>query len=206
MIKVGLTGNIGSGKSTVAKIFSVLDIPVYHADAEAKKFLDDPQVISKLRFLFGENIIKETHVDRKALAEIVFSDEDKLKQLNNIIHPFVKEDYMKWCESHLEASYTVQEAAVLVESGFDKLMDQVVVVTAPKKIRVDRILKRDNISRSEVLSRMERQFPESTLKKHANFVINNSGKSHVIPQVLEIHKELLEKAGQSPAGSRQFSR
>jgi len=206
MIKVGLTGNIGSGKSTVAKIFSTLNIPVYHADTEAKKFLDTPPVISELRFLFGESIIEKNRVNRKALAKVVFNDKEKLNQLNNIIHPFVKEDYMKWCENQKEAPYTVQEAAVLVESGFDKLMDQVVVVAAPMEIRIDRIMARDSVSKNHILNRMEMQYPESTLKEHADFVIDNSGKSHVIPQVLKIHKELLNIAGQFPSDSSQSIR
>lgn len=192
MIKVGLTGNIGSGKTTVASIFQALDIPVYHADVEAKKFLEKPEVVSRIQALFGEKVISERKIDRRALAGVVFSDEAKLNQLNQLIHPFVEADYRKWCESHANDSYTVQEAAILVESGFCKMMDKVVVVAAPQEVRMERILQRDGTTRNEVENRMKRQMPEQELRKYADFVIENDDKQLVIPQVLKIHETLKE--------------
>ncbi len=190
MIKVGLTGNIGSGKSTVSKIFEALRVPVYHADTEAKKFLDTPEVISQLRALFGESITVDNRINRKTLAAIVFNDEKKLQQLNEIIHPFVEEDYKYWCSKQRDVVYTLQEAAILVESGFYRFMDKIVVVTAPVETRINRIIERDQATRDEVLSRMERQLPETELKGYADFIVSNSGEKLVIPQVLEIHNKL----------------
>jgi len=190
MIKVGITGNMGSGKSTVAKIFSVLKIPVYHADDEAKKFLDTPEVMARLQATFGSSVVKDNRVDRKALAGIVFNDDQKLKELNNIIHPLVKEDYHRWCENHKDFPYTLQEAAILVESGFYRLMDKVIVVSAPEDVRISRIIERDGATRQEVLSRMQNQYSESQLRAHADFVIDNGGSNLVIPQVLDIHEKL----------------
>lgn len=192
MMKVGLTGNIGSGKSTVAKVFSALNIPVYHADEEAKKFLDTPEVLARLQATFGSSVINDDRVERKALAEIVFNDDQKLKELNNIIHPLVKDDYKRWCENHKHFSYTLQEAAILVESGFYRLMDKVVVVSAPQETRILRIMERDQATRREVMSRMKKQFSESQLRAHADFVIDNSGSDLVIPQVLVIHDALMK--------------
>ncbi|MCF8232120.1 MAG: dephospho-CoA kinase [Bacteroidales bacterium] len=195
MIRIGLTGNIGSGKSTVAQVFSVLGVPVYHADYESKKFLVDPQVKDEVRKVFGEHVFVNDQIDRKALADVVFNDESRLKQLNWILHPLVKNDYLQWCDDHSQYAYTIQEAAILIESGFYRFMDYVVVVTAPREIRTKRIMQRDSATRKQVESRMQRQFTEKELKKYAHFVIDNGEKELVIPQVLEIHRKLLDING-----------
>ncbi|MCF8338067.1 MAG: dephospho-CoA kinase [Bacteroidales bacterium] len=195
MIRVGLTGNIGSGKSTVAQIFSVLGAPVYHADYESKKFLTDSQIKDEVRNIFGECVFDNDEIDRKALADVVFNDESRLKQLNRILHPLVKEDYLRWCDEHRQYTYTIQEAAILIESGFYRWMDYVIVVTAPREIRTKRIMQRDSATRKQVESRMQRQFTEKELKKYAHFVIDNGGKELVIPQVLEIHRKLADING-----------
>ncbi len=195
MIKVGLTGSIGSGKTTVASLFRVLGIPVYIADAEAKKFLNNPEVISLIQAFAGADILTDCgSIDRRILASRVFSDENKLQALNGIIHPRVKNHFLAWVESHKDSAYIVQEAAIIFESGFYRMFDVLITVTAPAEERIARVIKRDGLSRRDVLARMENQWSEESKAAMSDFVVSNSDTDLAIPQVLAIHNELLEKS------------
>jgi dephospho-CoA kinase len=191
MIKAGLTGNIGSGKSTVAGIFEVLGIPVYHADAEARRMLDDLQVQQEISRDFGQLAVTGGRVDRKLLANIVFNDPEALQKLNAIIHPRVRAHLMEWIAAHDTYPYVVQEAAILFESGFNTFFDKNIVVTCPEATAIERVMKRDGISEKEVRDRMRNQWPQAKKAKMADYLIRNDGSELVIPQVLAVHESLL---------------
>lgn len=191
MLKVGLTGSIGSGKSTIAGVFRVLGIPIYMADEEAKKILDLPEIIEKVVGLFGNYLINaDGLIDRKALAGEVFSDSEKLGRLNAIIHPRVRTHFSEWIESTVNVPYIMQEAAIMYESGFSTFFDKIIVVAAPVEERIARVVKRDIMTRQQVLDRMDKQWSESKKLEQADYVIFNSEYSQAIPQVLEIHEHL----------------
>jgi dephospho-CoA kinase len=191
MKRIGLTGNIGTGKSTVAGIFEIMGVPVYHADKRSRDFLDSEEVKVQIRSLFGKHLIdSKQKVDRKALAEIVFSDKDKLSALNAILHPLIEEDFDQWCSSHQDKDYILQEAAILFESGFGRLFEATILVTAPDEICIARVIKRDNVRREMVMDRIRNQWPQEEKQKLADYVIINNDKTMVIPQVLAIHQSL----------------
>lgn len=189
-IIIGLTGGIGSGKSTIAEIFTTLKIPVFNSDLEAKKLYSHPEVKQQIIKHFG-NVYNEQHqLDKKALANIVFNDEDKLQQLNNIIHPAVKKLFETWVNKNNQTPILIKEAAILIESGAAKQVNKIIVITAPKEERIRRVMQRDNVSEKEVVVRMNKQLPEEKLIAQADFIIKNDNKQLVIPQVLNIVKEL----------------
>lgn len=191
MKKVGLTGGIGSGKTVVSEIFSALGVPVFNADFHAKKILEsDGEVREELLSLFGEKIIGQGMVDRKAIGQIVFSNPEKLQLLNAIIHPRVFQSFEDWCSNNNSYPYVVKEAAILFESGADKGMDAFVVVTAPIELRISRVVSRDGITEEQVMQRISKQWKEQELLKRANFVIHNDGEQLLIPQVVSIHEQL----------------
>jgi dephospho-CoA kinase len=195
MIQAGLTGNIGSGKTTVAKIFRTLGIPVFQADLEAKKVLDNETTISKLLPVFGKKIIDplSKKVSRKALAEIVFNNKEKLDFLNQIIHPLVRESYVNWVESHKNEKYILHEAAILIESGFYKMFDSIILVVSPEKLRLERVRERDNTTVKSIRNRMDKQMDETEKIRYADYIIKNNEEELLIPQVMKIHRELLDK-------------
>ncbi len=195
MISVGVTGGIGSGKTTVCKIFEQLDIPVYYADAEAKRLMSHNQELkSQVKSILGKEAYhRNGRLNRNYVASIVFSDKEKLAQLNNIVHPAVRKDAVKWSNSQ-KSKYTLQEAALLVENGSYKQLDYLIVVTAPVEMRIKRVLKRDNSNFDEVKRRIDNQLPEKEKKKVADFIIDNSGEASLIHQILKIHRTLLKKS------------
>lgn len=191
MKRIGLTGNIGTGKSTVARIFEILGVPVYHADKKAREIVESKIVTEQIAVLFGKQVLNEQHkIDRKALASIVFNDKNKLVSLNNLIHPLVEDDFLHWCENHMDQDYIVQEAAILFESGFDRLFDFTILVTAPEELCITRVMARDAITREMVSDRIRNQWPQEKKMEMADYVIINDEISMVIPQVLAIHREL----------------
>lgn len=197
MLKVGLTGNIGSGKSLVSEIFSIYGVPVYHADQESKKFLSDPIVKEKILSLFGEKVLSVSgEIDREAMATIVFSDKKALATLDSILHPMVIDDFMHWCEAFSEYLYIIQEAAIIFESGVANLFDRIIHVSCPKEIAIERVMKRDGIDGNSVLQRMRFQMEDAEKSKLSDFVINNDGSEMIIPQVLSIHRQLSEIGAQ----------
>jgi dephospho-CoA kinase len=194
MKRIGLTGNIGSGKSTVARIFEILGVPVYHADFQAREILESDRVVEQVKNLFGKEVINaQQQVNRKALATIVFSDKSKLRTLNNLIHPLVEEDFSEWCKLHLESDYILHEAAILFESGFDRLFDANILVTAPEELCVARVMARDSITKEKVMDRIQNQWSKDKKRNLAQYEVNNDEIVMVIPQVLEIHREILNK-------------
>ncbi|MCZ2129857.1 MAG: dephospho-CoA kinase [Bacteroidia bacterium] len=191
MLKVGITGGIGSGKSTVSAVFVSLGIPFYNADARAKWLTEHhPDIVREIIALFGNQAYAFGSYNRKYIASLVFNDTDKLLQLNQIIHPRVEADYKQFCEEHKDTLYTLKEAAILFESGSYKLLDKTIMVLADKELRIRRVCKRDNISREDVLKRMEKQMPDEEKVKLADFVIKNNLQDMIIPQVIELHKQL----------------
>jgi dephospho-CoA kinase len=191
MLHVGLTGNIGSGKSTVAGIFSVLGIPVYHADMESKKILAMPEVEEVVISSLGYSILGEgNRIDRKALANLVFNDPQALATLNGILHPLVLKDAMEWVRKQQGVPYVIHEAAVIYESGFSGAYDRIIQVSCPKELTIARVISRDNTSREEVLQRMRNQWEDDVKSNLADFVIVNDDTTLVIPQVVSIHHTL----------------
>jgi len=192
MKRIGLTGNIGTGKSTVARVFEILGVHVYHADEQARSFLESDKVIEQIILLFGHQVLNSAHqVDRKALASIVFSDKAKLNALNNLIHPLVEEDFSHWCSLHTGNEYVLHEAAILFESGFDRIFDANILVTAPVELCIDRVMTRDRLTRDLVIDRIQNQWPQGKKQELADYLVINDGVLMVIPQVRAIHEELL---------------
>ncbi len=195
MLKVGLTGNIGSGKTIVAGIFSKLGVPVFHADIEARKQFESEDILNSIMEVFGPAVFSSTgQVLRPVLAEIVFNEPDLLDKLNRIIHPGVFKDYRRWCLQYSASPYTLYEAAILFESGHFREMDKIICITAPERLRIRRVMDRDNLTRQEVKKRMANQWDEERKEALADYVIKNDGSEMVISQVMEIHKKLMQRA------------
>lgn len=191
MIKLGLTGGIGSGKSTVAKVFESLGVPVFYADDEAKKFLFHKEVKSKLQALYGSRVLDERgEVDKPTLASIVFTDEQELAKLNALIHPLLEQEFLSWAESKRGSQYIVKEAAILFEAGFDKSVDKILSVSAPLEQRIERVIKRDGVNRQQVLDRISKQWTDEQREAKSDFVINNADNQMILEQILQIHKVL----------------
>lgn len=189
-IIIGLTGGIGSGKSTVAKIFAQLGIPVLDADATAKAIMnEDHSVKTKLIELFGEDAYKENQLNRPYIAQLVFEDAFKLQQLNAIIHPITIQYAKDWASKQL-APYVIKEAALFFESGSSEGVEKIIGVTAPKHIRIQRVMQRDQITREDVIKRMEHQLEDSLKMKLCDWVIQNDDMHLLIPQILAIHQSL----------------
>lgn len=193
MLKVGLTGNIGSGKTLIADIFRVLGVPVFDADSEAKIILHSAEVSESLHKLFGKQVFKQGTIDRKALAAIVFGDEQKLKQLNALIHPLVRQHFDRWCGRQAGSPYIIYEAAIMIETGFYKQLDRVVMVMADKELRIGRVIQRDQVTRQMVEQRMARQWDQQRKASLADYLISNNDDDRLIPQVLELHHKLMLK-------------
>jgi dephospho-CoA kinase len=194
ILKVGLTGGIGSGKSTVAKVFELLGIPVYYADAASKRlYQTNKELINAIKQHFGEDIYEGDQLNRAKLASIVFGNEENLQLLNSLVHPPTIKDAEDWMTLQT-APYVIKEAALLFESGSVSGLDYVIGVHAPQHIRLKRVMDRDGAKREDVLSRMQRQIDESIKMCLCDFVIKNNEQELVIPQVIALHHQLLEIA------------
>lgn len=193
MLKIGITGGIGSGKTVVCKLFELLCIPVYYADTEAKRLMhEDKILISQIKKKFGTNIYdQKNQLNKKLLSEIVFKDEIKLKILNSLVHPAVKKDFLRWVKKQKNTPYVIKEAALLFESSSYKQLDKIITVYAPVNLRITRTIKRDHISKNEVKKRMNAQMNDEAKIKRSDFVIYNDEKTPVIFRVLQLHKRLL---------------
>lgn len=194
MTKLGLTGGIGSGKSTIAQIFSLLGVPVFNSDVEAKKLYKTDTILkSQIIKEFGENAyVNSGEINKSFLISTVFPDSQKLDLLNKLVHPRVKLHFEHWISLHSTSGLIIKEAAILFESGAYKQVDKIIVVTAPDEIRIERVMNRDSISREKVLERMSHQWPQDELIAKADFVIDNSGAASVIKQVFQIYTYLTQ--------------
>ena len=188
--KIGLTGGIGSGKSTIASFFNEFGIPVYIADDAAKRLMQTKRVIELVKMTFGDVVFENEVLNRAKLAEIVFNDVNKLSILNGIIHPVVKQDFDDWIITKKKYPYVVYEAAILFESGGYKECDVIITVIAPKEIRISRVVKRDNITREQVLDRMKMQWNDNDRLSKSDFIINNESLKIAKEEVLKILKIL----------------
>ncbi len=188
---VGITGGIGSGKSTICKVFSTLGIPVYEADSRAKMLMtQDPALIESIKEAFGESAYTpEGQLNRQHIAAQVFKDGNKVSILNQLVHPKVGEDFRAWAAAHQAYTYLLNEAALMFESGRYQDLDKVITVFAPEKLRIERVSKRDTQrSREEIQAIIHKQLSEEEKITRADYVIHNDGKQLVIPQVLKLHK------------------
>ncbi|RZJ65499.1 MAG: dephospho-CoA kinase [Flavobacterium sp.] len=187
---IGLTGGIGSGKTTVANMFAELDVPVYIADVHAKEVMKSRDVVSQLKTAFGTSIFTDDGLDRKRLAAIVFSDKSKLDTLNGIVHPAVAQDFNRWLKQHDKQHFILREAAILFESGTYKDCDKIITVTAPFETKIERVMQRDSSSRQDVLSRMENQWSDEEKIAKSDYVIDNGDLMQTRVQVEKIFKTL----------------
>lgn len=196
MLRIGITGGIGSGKSTVSRIFEVLGIPVYYADAAARRLMNENQELKKkIINLFGNESYKDGELNRPFIASLVFNNKEKLEQLNALTHPATILDAAKWMQ--LQSSpYIIKEAALIFETGSSEHLDLVIGVYTPAPLRIQRIIKRDNVKKEEVLQRMNRQINEDIKMRLCDFVIINDEQQLLILQVLQLHKLLLERSVQ----------
>ena len=197
MLKVGLTGGIGSGKTTVAKIFETLGVPVYNADDEAKRLMNtDEELKASILKNFGTGTYTNDELDRKYLSSIVFNDDQKLQLLNSLVHPATIRDAAAWIKKLTESGeqtppYIIKEAALLFEAGATDMLDKVIGVFAPQELRIKRVMERDGLSREEILKRMNRQLDDEIKLKRCDFIINNDEQTLVIPQVLKLHNQFI---------------
>lgn len=191
---VGLTGGIGSGKSTVASMFEALGIPVYIADDEAKALMNSSKAIkTELIALLGELAYKNNRVNRPFIAQQVFNNKTLLKKINAIVHPRVAEHFKTWL-SKQNAPYVIKEAAIIFENDLEHQYDAIITVVAPKEERIKRVVARDDSNKEKVLAVIENQLPDDEKVKRSDFVIENVDLEDVKNQVLQIHNELIKKA------------
>ena len=190
---IGLTGGIGSGKKTIANYFAEKGIPVYIADDEARKITESPEILQSIRALFGDEVFNSEKLDRVKVSQIVFNDTDKLKLLNEIIHPAVKKHFKNWVLQHSNFDFIVYETAILFESGSYKQCDVVISVIAPIETRIKRVMIRDSVSREEVLNRIKNQLSDEDLIKKSDFIIENNTIEETKHQVDKILKKITIK-------------
>lgn len=191
MIKLGITGGIGSGKSTVSQIFSLSGVPVYIADIESKRLVaTSPTIRKKLINLFGEELYSGGVLNKPLLASHIFNDKKKLEIVNAIIHPEVERDFIEWVKKHAQCNIVAHEAAILFESGFNKMMDKVLMVYTPLDIRIERTMLRDNLPKEKVMERIQNQMSDEEKAKLSDFVIVNDNTKSLIEQVTNIIQEL----------------
>ncbi|MFO7842231.1 MAG: dephospho-CoA kinase [Bacteroidales bacterium] len=193
MIKVGVTGGIGSGKTLVCEIFGHLGIPVFNADIEAKKIYSiDQDVIEQLKKLFGQDIYHNEELKKDVLANIIFNDSKAMDKVNSIVHPKVREYFLEWAEKQT-SKYVIEEAAILFESNAYLDLDYIINVHARQDSRIKRVMERDNISKEQVLNRMKNQLCDEKRMKLADYTIYNDDERMLLPQVLAIHQKILRK-------------
>ena len=192
MIRVGLTGGIGSGKTTVAKFFELLEIPIYYSDIEAKKLMLTSEIIKKkLIHLLGDDTYSaEGELNKAYISKKIFSNSILLNKINKIVHPVVEDDFSQFCKQYSNKKYIIIESAILVEIGWFKTLDKLILVTANQQERVNRILKRDQSSEAEILAKISKQMSDSEKKVFADYRIENNNNIFLIPQVLNIHAQL----------------
>lgn len=199
MLKIGLTGGIGSGKSMAARLFEKLGVPVYYADLEAKRLMNTSAPIKeKITALFGKEAYIDNLLNRKYIASVVFDNREKLTKLNEIVHPATIRDSEEWMQVQ-QGPYAIKEAALIFESHVDQFLDYVIGVTAPVPLRIRRIMARDQISEEAVENRMQNQLDEAEKMRRCHFVLLNDESRLLMPQVLQLHKKLLQISAERDA-------
>ena len=192
MIRLGVTGGIGSGKTSVCNVFGVLGIPVFSADAEAKRVMEvDTGIILKLNAIAGRDLYTAGVLDRSALAKLIFNNRSMLEKVNSVVHPAVFSRFNEWAKKQ-SAPYIIMEAAILFESGGWKMVDRIVAVTAPVDERIARVVRRSNITKEEVMERMQNQTSDIDKIKRSDYVVDNSENEMIIPAILNIHSDILK--------------
>ncbi len=187
---IGLTGGIGSGKSTAAGFFIELGVPVYFADAAAREIMETPEMIAVMRAKFGELVISDGKLNRKALGEIVFNNPKLLKDLNEIVHPAVKKHFDIWVRTHQAEPFIIKEAAILFESGSYKYCDKIICVVASEEVRIDRVQKRDSLSSAEVHARIRNQWTDNQRIEKSDYIITNTTLKALKSQISTIFHKL----------------
>lgn len=196
MLKIGVTGGIGSGKSTVCTIFRNLGVPVFDSDQTSRDLVNEnPTIKSTLRKTFGPDMFfQDGSLDRKRLARLVFNNPPELEKLNAIIHPVVFRKFEEFCEKNKKSKYLIKEAAILFETSTHKNLDKIINVYAPKELRIERVLKRENTSREQIEKIMRFQYSDEVKNKLSDYIIVNENIDELLPQVMEIHEFLLSES------------
>ncbi len=190
-LKVGVTGGMGSGKTTVCKVFSVLGIPVFSADIEAKKIMNtDGDLMLKINRLAGKDLYSSGKLDRAELAILIFNNKDLLEKVNSLVHPAVFEYFERWADGQ-NSPYVIMEAAILFESGASKLVNKVLTVVTPLDERIERLVNGNKFTKEQILERVKHQLDDDYRIKRSDYIIYNSENDMVIPAILEIHQELV---------------
>lgn len=191
-MKLGVTGGIGSGKTSVCKVFKVLGIPVFSADFEAKAIMDnDPEVKRMINSFAGKDLYVNGKLDRAGLAKLLFNDNALLEKVGSVVHPLVFDHFVKW-ETVQNSPYVIMEAAILFESGASKSVDRIATVVAPAEERMERVIQRNSLSREQVLERMRNQMDDESRIKLSDYVIYNSENEMIIPAIIKIHNDILK--------------
>lgn len=192
MIKVGITGGIGSGKSLVCQVFSKLGAPVYYADSAARRLSEtNPGIRDNLTVLLGRDIYIDGLLNRTKMSSLIFNDKSLLERVNHIIHPKVAEDFLLWCRNKTHHAYVIQESAILFESMAYMLFDKFVTVTSPEDVRIQRILSRHEMTLDKIRAIINNQSTDQEKTARSHYVINNDGKVLLLPQILRLHQELI---------------
>ncbi len=190
-MKIGVTGGIGSGKTTVCRIFNVLGIPVFSADDEARKIMNtDHEVIEMVKTIVGKDVYSSGSLDRAELAAIIFKNSKLLKEINRLVHPVVFESFNLWVES-VSSEYVIMDAAILFESRATELVDKIISVVAPVEERIERVVSRSKLTRDQVLERINNQIDDEEKIRLSDYVIYNSEHEMIIPEILKIHEDIL---------------
>jgi dephospho-CoA kinase len=188
---IGLTGGIGTGKTTIAKCFSLLGVPVFNSDTTAKKLYDEKEIVSAVTEILGTTILHENgKINKSKMAEIIFNDNEKLNLIHQLIHPLVRKKFQDFCASNYSAVYVIKEAAILFESGSYKDCTKILSVHSPLELRLERIKKRDGSTKEEILSRIEKQWSQEKISELSDIVILNDEKELIFPKILEINQKL----------------
>lgn len=197
-LKLGVTGGMGSGKTTVCKVFSVLGIPVFSADEEARRIMDsDREIIHKINSIAGKDLYSEGYLNRKELADLIFNNKDLLENVNSVVHPVVFRYFTEWV--NLQTSpYAIIEAAILFESGASLLTDRILTVVTPIEERIDRLVRGMKFSREQVIERIRNQVDDNFRIEKSDFIIYNSEKDMILPAILKIHREMLNLHNNTP--------
>ncbi len=192
IMKLGVTGGIGSGKTSVCRVFSVLGIPVFFADPEANNVMNsDQNIMKEIKRIAGNDLYEEGTLDRQKLASIIFNDQDLLKKVNSLVHPVVFNNFMHWTEAQT-TPYVIMEAAILFESGASELVDRIATVIAPVEERIARVTQRNTLKREQVIERINNQMDDAERIKRSDYIIDNSENEMIIPAILRIHEDILE--------------